>query len=396
MDDAPAMFSVIPMTEDINDLPLPDNGPYYILGKGRLYIHKRIFQGRTILPVKEIPTIPDPLTDKKGFFWYDEDKITLPGDLVGMVWSFFRSIYNQRGSEAMVFLTWHKDHGVRVFVPPQHASHGGVQSQFNPEHLTPGTRVIGTIHSHCDFDAFHSGTDTHDAEGHDGLHMTIGKVKSNPPQIATMVSIGGQSWDFQPDQVIDGELIFTKHPRWWERYVSDPAPINKGKHVSNWEPRQTAIGFPTRSNPMKVGGSQMPIPFDDEEMEAWKAWMGIRGDETGMMTTPSRPGSTDTTKSTAGSSTHRRHPTSTDQEEHSPTAPPLLPSHYLFLLADRLKKLNIPDEDEAEFDAITIDSADLIDVAVEDLAKVGINVRVEFEYASADSEGNTIRQIFDD
>lgn len=38
--------------------------------------------------------------------------------------------------------------------------------------------VFGTIHSHCEMSAFHSGVDDNDEYGFDGLHITIGKVES--------------------------------------------------------------------------------------------------------------------------------------------------------------------------------------------------------------------------
>jgi hypothetical protein len=41
-----------------------------------------------------------------------------------------------------------------------------------------GFRIFGTIHSHCDFGAFHSGTDDADELHFDGLHITIGNVRS--------------------------------------------------------------------------------------------------------------------------------------------------------------------------------------------------------------------------
>lgn len=240
---APALMSVITMTGTLEDLPPPDNGPYYVVANERTYLHKRIHQGRVLLPVTTIDTLPDPLAGKRGFFWWDEERMPIPASLVGQVWSFFRTIFNRRHSEAMVYLTYHAKecpspkschNGYHVFVPIQAASGGGVQSIFDPKHLAKGFRIIGTIHSHCDFDAFHSGTDTHDADDHDGIHMTIGKVGNNPPDIATMVSIGGVKWDFQPSDAIAGDLSFIKHPRWWERYVVDPTPENQNKHVSQW------------------------------------------------------------------------------------------------------------------------------------------------------------------
>ena len=37
---------------------------------------------------------------------------------------------------------------------------------------------LGTIHSHCDFSAFHSGVDDNDEANFDGLHITVGKLRS--------------------------------------------------------------------------------------------------------------------------------------------------------------------------------------------------------------------------
>lgn len=42
--------------------------------------------------------------------------------------------------------------------------------------LNDGYELIGTIHSHCDFAAFHSGVDDADEINFDGLHITIGKL----------------------------------------------------------------------------------------------------------------------------------------------------------------------------------------------------------------------------
>jgi hypothetical protein len=41
-----------------------------------------------------------------------------------------------------------------------------------------GFRIFGTIHSHCNFGAFHSGVDDADEKHFDGLHITIGNVRS--------------------------------------------------------------------------------------------------------------------------------------------------------------------------------------------------------------------------
>lgn len=267
---APPLMGILPMPSSLADLPEPTNGPYYVVGPKGFYLHKTVHQGRVIVPTKDIPSLPNPLDKADCYLWYNEDHLVLPANLVGQVWSFFRTIYERHKSEAMVNLTWHPEHGYRAFVPPQKASAGGVQSQFKPEHIARGWRIIGTIHSHCNFSAFHSGIDTHDADSHDGIHMTIGKVMSEPPEVATMVSVAGKRWDFALKEVLDGPLLIRRHPRWWEHYVGKPDKANAGKHVSQWNGARPAAAtppFPKPVPPPPTGyptGSphaQLPLPL---------------------------------------------------------------------------------------------------------------------------------------
>ncbi len=44
--------------------------------------------------------------------------------------------------------------------------------------IDDGYLKLGTIHSHCDFSAFHSGVDDDDEAGFDGLHITVGNLVS--------------------------------------------------------------------------------------------------------------------------------------------------------------------------------------------------------------------------
>ena len=56
--------------------------------------------------------------------------------------------------------------------------------------INAGYVLYGTIHSHCNFSAFHSGTDDRDEIEFDGLHITIGNVNSGWT-FATRIVAGG-------------------------------------------------------------------------------------------------------------------------------------------------------------------------------------------------------------
>lgn len=231
---APDIFSLLQL-ESVDDLPDPDNGPYYVATRKGYMVMQRSHFGNTLTPIDAIDTLPD----TPSIIWKDIPK--LPAELVGQVWSFFRAVLETKGSEAMVDITWSEEKGYRVFVPPQEASHGGVKAQRNLSHYKG--QMVGTIHSHCDFSAFHSPTDRHDADQHNGLHITLGMVNHDTPEIAIMISQNGEKWDPIPyDEAIDGMLTLNPHPQWWENFVSKPKPnvasivAYKGKP---WKPAAT-------------------------------------------------------------------------------------------------------------------------------------------------------------
>jgi len=60
--------------------------------------------------------------------------------------------------------------------------------------LNSGYTVYGTIHSHCDFAAFHSGVDDADETNFDGIHITIGNVLSGWT-FSSRVMISGAEYD---------------------------------------------------------------------------------------------------------------------------------------------------------------------------------------------------------
>lgn len=68
--------------------------------------------------------------------------------------------------------------------------------------INSGYVLYGTIHSHCNFSAFHSGTDDADETAFDGLHITIGNVNSGWT-FATRVVAGGAFFKKELSDVLD-------------------------------------------------------------------------------------------------------------------------------------------------------------------------------------------------
>jgi hypothetical protein len=240
----PRLFEHVPLV-DINDLADPTEGPYIVLTKKGYMVHRRFHFGRVLVPLAESPTLPE----GTPALWAEIPK--LPNALIGQALSFFTAIYDKNHSEAMVDLTWHPEHGYRLFVPPQTAHGGGVKALRNPEHYVG--QIVGTMHSHCNFSAFHSHTDTGDADKHDGLHITIGDVKKDKPSIAIMISVAGIRWNLDLEDITDGELVPTKHPTWWERYVLDPPKQQTNQSAPPTQPQSRGYGATHASNVVAIG-----------------------------------------------------------------------------------------------------------------------------------------------
>lgn len=204
---SPPLFGVVLPEKDPNNLPIPTRGPYFVPAKQGWMVHKKFHWGRVLTPVKEA----EALHDREPYLW---PEINLPIELLGQAWAFFAAIYELHKSEAMVDITWSEKHGYRLFCPPQRATSGGVHAKRTLEHYQG--QIVGTIHSHCNFGAFHSSTDTHDADGHDGLHITLGKNMHQQPEIAVMISVGTVRWHFKPEELWeDISLTKQKYPWWW-------------------------------------------------------------------------------------------------------------------------------------------------------------------------------------
>ena len=237
-----------------DDLPEPVV-PYYVPTSDGWFIHKDTTFGKVLV---KVPNHPQHLPKV-------EPKMTLngvkfPSWLVAQAHSFFRYIYDLHKTEAAVVVTYNQStKDWKLFIPEQYTTHGAVHQKHDPNHLRPGYSAVGTIHSHCNFGAFHSGTDTHDADEFDGLHITLGHVDQDVPEYALMLAFNKQHFKVEIEDVIDLDDPGTEYqrtaPQWWARYVhpNQPAPWSK------WQPKTQTSNW---GNPGAWRGQQQMIPFD--------------------------------------------------------------------------------------------------------------------------------------
>lgn len=266
----PKPFGIITLPENIGRLPMPES-PYFVLTGNGAMIFKRLHFGWTLTPTKTMATLPKLPEDTEAVLYANCPPV--PGALIGMIWGFFRAVWNDIKSEAMVDLYYKEGEGYRPFIPPQSVSVGGVKALRFPEHIQEGWDLVGTIHSHCNFGAYHSSTDTHDADAHDGIHFTMGHVDNNPPELALMFASGGSRWDIEPTSVIDGPIEYATAPTHWHRNLNDKRVL---AHYDSLKPKtNTPALYKPPAAPAWRGSEKTPIGHQASWLDDDDAFYGF-------------------------------------------------------------------------------------------------------------------------
>lgn len=183
---------------------LPEKGGYYLVCKTGIYFHKNTKAGNALVPVKGIPWLEEPNLE----FRLKLPKV--PGRIVGQALTFFRKVFEKYHAEAYVTLLYSgKLSQYRLWCPKQKVSAMSVnydrtdQPDF-ADRQANDWQMVGTIHSHCDFSAYHSGTDVGDEATFDGIHITLGHVNKAQFSMAASIAINEIRETLEPEQSCAG------------------------------------------------------------------------------------------------------------------------------------------------------------------------------------------------
>ena len=185
-------------------LELPEQGTYFLVSGNGLWLHKDTGIVKAFVPVDNISCLQD--LDADAFVQCGLPK--LPAQHVWRIQTFFKQIVEKFQSEASTTLYFNKStNEFKVYVPEQVVSHGSVNYERKAlTHLEEMKNFlcVGTIHSHCDFGAFHSGTDISDEEDFDGLHVTFGNNNLDEFSISATIAVNGRRLQVDPLEVLEG------------------------------------------------------------------------------------------------------------------------------------------------------------------------------------------------
>lgn len=178
---------------------LPQKGTFYIVAKDGIFLSKDTGLIRAIVKVSGI-----------SFLQQMEVKAELrlpqvPSVVLAEALLFFRRVYEKHESEAIVLLYYSaQENQYLIDAPKQQVDGASVHYEPLGKFTVGGYQLIGTIHSHPSFQAFHSGTDVDDEKYFDGIHITIGRVDTPYFTISCTVAVNNNRFVLDPEKLIIG------------------------------------------------------------------------------------------------------------------------------------------------------------------------------------------------
>lgn len=151
--------------------------------------------------------------------------LKVPAWVLSQAHDFFRTIWEKEKAESSVYILYSRTGAeFKLYAPEQYVTGASVNHKLDRDELPAGFTPVGTIHSHCNFSAFHSGTDTNDMAKMPGLHITIGHVERAVPEMVFALSMGEQAFDIKRNAIIDEEDTKNRHgyntmPPFWPKFV---------------------------------------------------------------------------------------------------------------------------------------------------------------------------------
>ena len=177
----------------INDgkQPPPTDDVYYIVCKEGVYLKKKIGIMESVTPVTNISILNS--MEKVAKIHIPP----IPKEITITIINFLKEVYEKFSSEGMVLLFYDQDKKEHIpYIPKQEVS--GASVDYDKAIVMEGCQMIGTIHSHANFSAFHSGVDDADEAHFDGLHITIGNVKDETPSISASIVSNATRFKIDP------------------------------------------------------------------------------------------------------------------------------------------------------------------------------------------------------
>lgn len=190
----------------------PEKGIYYVVAKDGIYMRTERLHGSCMVKVGSIPHL-DAVECNPTFVLPK-----IPAHVMRQAKLFFKTVFDVHHSESYLTLLYSaKLQTYKLWCPEQSVTYTSVD--YNRADTVPvedrnyigstgdAWQMVGTIHSHCDFSAFHSGTDEADEASFDGIHLTFGHVNQDRFSISVSTVFSNNRTKMNPVDVADGILF---------------------------------------------------------------------------------------------------------------------------------------------------------------------------------------------
>lgn len=198
------MNTLFPVLVYEDGMDLPKEGTYFVVAGNGLWMHKDTGIVSAFVPVETVSVLDD--FDAKAMVSCNLPKV--PTKFVWQIKKFFQEVVEKHRSEANVLLFYSREEEqYKLHVPEQVVSHAGVRylrSGITQREGYESYLRVGTIHSHCDFGAFHSGVYIDDEEDFDGLHCTFGHNNKEEFTISASLVVNGHRVKVDPRKYLEG------------------------------------------------------------------------------------------------------------------------------------------------------------------------------------------------
>jgi len=175
---------------------LPKDDICYLIAKDGILLKKKVGLVESLSKVDKISI----LGDLKPYAKLHIEKI--PGPVFGKIYSFFKEVYKEFGSECVALLYYNtKIKKYKTYIPDQEVS--GASLDYVKNRTFKDYVLMCSIHSHASMSAFHSGTDSDDEKSFDGLHITLGKMNQDILDISASIVTNGTRFIVNPIDYID-------------------------------------------------------------------------------------------------------------------------------------------------------------------------------------------------
>jgi len=201
---------------------LPKTSVYYVICQQGMFMVTNDTLIQTSQKVDKIPFL------EKMDTYSNLNLPKIPGQLIVKAFMFFKEIYKKFKTESASMLLFNtKTSEYALYIPKQKVSGAAVDYTIDNDEIKkdyPGFRLVGTIHSHSDFGAFHSGTDIADEKHFDGIHITLGHVNEDYFTFTASTVIGKERDKLKPKAIVDG-ISKVKHKK--KTKVVKPTVVNE-------------------------------------------------------------------------------------------------------------------------------------------------------------------------